>query len=165
MTVRAVPPQWVPDEPGTHVLHPGDVACVNAGETIETLLGSCVAILLTDPRRTIGAMCHVVHANGPRDDASHDCAYGEPALRDMYARLRARGINPRMCEAYVFGGGNMFPHLFGSSHPGDANARWALASLARDGIAVIFQDLGRATYRRLSWHVGGEPPTAVAIAV
>ena len=45
-----------------HVLHPGGVACGERGERFETLLGSCVAIVLTDPRRTVGAMCHIVHA-------------------------------------------------------------------------------------------------------
>lgn len=165
MTVRSVPPQWIPEVPGVHVLHPGDVACVDAGEILETLLGSCVAVLLTDPRRTVGTMCHVVHANSALDGSRGNCAYGEPALQDMYARLRARGINPHMCEAYVFGGGNMFPHLFGSSHPGDANARWALAALAREGIPVLFQDVGGATYRRLSWTVGREMPLAIAIPV
>lgn len=48
-------------------LHPGDVACVDRGERLDTLLGSCVAILLTDPQRSVGAMCHVVHAGAPRD--------------------------------------------------------------------------------------------------
>jgi chemotaxis protein CheD len=45
-----------------YTLHPGDVACGERGDRLETLLGSCVAIILTDPRRTIGAMCHIVHA-------------------------------------------------------------------------------------------------------
>ena len=53
-----------------HVLHPGDVACGERGERFETLLGSCVAIVLTDPRRTIGAMCHIVHAMPARSPSS-----------------------------------------------------------------------------------------------
>ena len=44
------------------VLAPGDVAIGTRGDRFETLLGSCVAIVLTDPRRTVGAMCHIVHA-------------------------------------------------------------------------------------------------------
>ena len=38
------------------ILNPGDVAVGQRGDRLETLLGSCVAIVLTDPRRTIGAM-------------------------------------------------------------------------------------------------------------
>jgi chemotaxis protein CheD len=150
---------------GVHVLHPGDVVCGDSGERLETLLGSCVAIILTDPRRTVAAICHVVHAGAATQAQPGNCAYGEEALAAMHARLRARGINPLMCEAYVYGGGNMFPHLFGSSHPGDANARWALAALARDGNRVLFHDLGGATYRRLAWTVGHELPAVIAMPV
>jgi chemotaxis protein CheD len=150
---------------GVQVLHPGDVMCADNGSRFETLLGSCVAIVLTDPRRTIGAMCHVVHAGAPIDGAERNWAYGDHALAAMYAQLRARGINPLMCVAYVYGGGNMFPHLFGSSHPGDANSRWALRVLARDGIRVLFHDLGSASYRRLAWTVGTDAPECVAIPI
>ena len=153
------------DDGDIHVLHPGDVLCGDSGEHFEPLLGSCVAILLTDPRRTVGAMCHVVHAYSPLGGGPSNCAYGDHALAMMYAQLRARGINPLMCEAYVFGGGNMFPHLFGSSHPGDANAAWALKCLARDGIPVLFDDLGGNVYRRLTWCVGSKMPQAIAIPV
>ncbi|MCU0686006.1 MAG: hypothetical protein MUF34_27800, partial [Polyangiaceae bacterium] len=46
-----------------HTLMPGDVACADRGERMETLLGSCIAIVLTDRRNTVGAMCHIVHCN------------------------------------------------------------------------------------------------------
>ena len=50
-----------------HTLHPGDLAFATRGERLDTLLGSCVAIVLTDPRRTVGVMCHIVHArSAPR---------------------------------------------------------------------------------------------------
>ena len=65
------------------VLHPGDVACVLRGNRLETLLGSCVAILLTDPRRTLGAMCHVVHAHSRAGSLGDDTGYGDAALGAM----------------------------------------------------------------------------------
>ena len=37
-------------------LMPGDVALGTAGDQLKTLLGSCVSVILTDPRRTVGAM-------------------------------------------------------------------------------------------------------------
>jgi chemotaxis protein CheD len=148
-----------------HTLHPGDVACGARGERFETLLGSCVAIILTDPRRTIGAMCHIVHASRPADEAAQTGAYAHVALASMYAHLQARGIAPRLCEAYVYGGGNMFPNLVRDGHVGDANARWALGALAEDGIRVVQHDLGGNTYRRLAWTVGPDTPQVIAVAV
>jgi chemotaxis protein CheD len=149
----------------SYTLHPGDVACAVQGERLETLLGSCVAIVLTDPRRTVGTMCHIVHARRAATRAQETAAYAHVALESMYALLRARGITPRLCEAFVYGGGNMFPGLVRDGHVGDANARWALDALAEDGIRVLLDDLGGTAYRRLTWTVGADLPQVTAVPV
>ena len=148
-----------------HTLHPGDVVCGNQGERMDTLLGSCVAVILTDPRRTVGAMCHIVHAGHAADGAVETSAYGHAALDAMDALLRARGIQPGLCEAYVIGGGNMFPGLFTQSHVGETNARWALDALAQRGVRVVYQDVGGNQYRRLRWAVGGDAPHVTSVPV
>jgi chemotaxis protein CheD len=154
-----------PSRPMVHVLHPGDVACGERDDQLVTLLGSCVAIILTDPRRTVGAMCHVVHARPALRDARESSAYGDVALTALHGLLQQRGINPRLCEAYVFGGGNMFPDLYQQTHVGEQNARWALDALARDGVRVIRSDLGGNIYRRLNWTVGMDEPVVTAVKV
>ena len=150
-----------------HTLHPGDVACVDRGERLETLLGSCVAIVLTDPRRTVGAMCHVVHAGPPLRGTPESTAHGDAALGSMFALLRARGIEPRLCQAWVYGGGNMFPGLVGpqstQGNVGATNAAWAEAALAHYGIRVLGGDLGGNVYRRLRWTVGADAPELEAM--
>lgn len=149
-----------------HTLHPGDVALGTRGDRLETLLGSCVAIILTDPRRTLGAMCHIVHPSGGAGDASANTAYAANALNAMYKGLAAHGINPRMCEAYVYGGGNMFPSVVMSGrHVGQANADWALSALAQDGITVVQHDVGGSSYRRLAWTVGTCLPEVTSVNV
>ena len=147
------------------VLQPGDVALAERGERLETLLGSCVAIVLTDPRRTLGAMCHIVYSKPATSGAIASAAYADVALERMYTLLRSRGIEPRLCEAYVYGGGNMFPALFAQGHVGEDNAQWALEALAHDGVPVLFHDLGGNTYRRLSWVVGPDMPQVAAVAI
>lgn len=148
-----------------YLLHPGDVACGVRGDTLETLLGSCVAVILTDPRRTVGAMCHIVHTGTAPRDTPADSAFGDAALELMYSMLRARGIEPRLCEAYVYGGGNMFPNLFQERHVGQSNANWTLEALEQDGIRVLHEDLGGSRYRKLSWVVGNGVPQVTAVAV
>lgn len=151
---------------GPRVLHPGDVVCADAGERLETLLGSCVAVVLTDPRRTVGAMCHIVHAHprGPRGQV--DAHHAGPALDAMYAALRARAIEPRLCEAYVYGGGNMFPGLArAATHVGERNVRAVLGRLEVDGVAIAWIDVGGAAYRRLRWTVGPRDPAVEAVPV
>lgn len=152
-------------ESPAQVLHPGDVVYAACGERLQTLLGSCVAIILTDPRRTMATMCHVVHAGEPSPHNAQDSAYGEVALRAMARLLLSRGITPGLCEAYVMGGGNMFPRQFNLAHVGLQNAHWALAALARDGLRVVLADLGGAAYRRVGWSVGPSEPEVTSVPV
>lgn len=146
-------------------LHPGDVACADEGDRFETLLGSCVAVILTDPRRTVAVMCHVVHCGGAVSAAPRTAAHAEVAFAAMFSLLQARCIDPLLCEAYVYGGGNMFPDLMATMDVGDCNARWALDALARAGIRVLLCDVGCNTYRRLSWIVGPDAPRVTAVQV
>ena len=139
-------------------LLPGDVALGTEGDELKTLLGSCVSVILTDPRRTIGAMCHIVHVGKPNAANIHNTAYGVPAMADMFARLQKSGINPAMCQAYVYGGGNMFPDLFEGTHVGANNARWVLDFLQSRRIEVLDYSLGGNGYRKLSWTVGKQEP-------
>jgi len=151
--------------PQVHTLHPGNVVCADAGETLETLLGSCIAVILTDPRRTLGVMSHIVHASPDSSPARDGTAHADSALRRMYALLMARGVVPRLCEAYVYGGGNMFPDLFPRRHIGASNSRTVLEALAAEGVKVLAQDIGGPTYRRLRWTVGPGLPQVTAVEV
>jgi len=148
-----------------HVLHPGDVVCAHGGERPETFPGPCGAIILTDPHRTVGAMCHIVHSTSAGASARESTAHADNALAKMYAMLRAEGFVPELCKAYVYGGGNMFPALFKRCHVGESNARWALQALQKDGIGMLGQDLGGNTYRRIGWTVGQAVPQVAAVSV
>lgn len=146
-----------------HVLHPGDLVCGGRGETFETLLGSCVAVVLTDPHRTAGAMCHIVHAAAAPAGRRRDTAYAEPALATMFTLMRGRGLQPRLCEAYVYGGGNMFPNLVPQQPIGERNVARVQHMLREAGVRVLRDDVGGAAYRRLSWTVGPHAPTVTAV--
>lgn len=150
---------------GSTVLHPGGVACALRGQRLETLLGSCVAILLTDPRRTLGVMCHVVHARCPPAGHQGDTVYGDAAIDAMALLLCRRGLTLRLCNAVVLGGGNMFPALHGHGNVGERNVTWALDALARHGVPVVEQDVGGNLYRRVRWTVGDAAPDVARVSV
>ena len=143
---------------GIYDLMPGDVAFGLAGEQFKTLLGSCVAVILTDPRRTVATMCHIVHVGHPNAANEGNTAYGIPALDEMFKRLHQVGVQPRYCQAYVFGGGNMFPKLFNANHVGSNNIAWVLHQLEHHAITVVDQCLGGTGYRKVSWTVGPTEP-------
>ncbi|GAB4406129.1 MAG: hypothetical protein OHK0048_26110 [Rhodoferax sp.] len=139
-------------------LMPGDVALGRRGDVLRTLLGTCVSVILTDARRTLGVMCHIVHVGQPNAANRDNTAYGSVAMAEMTRRLHGAGFLPRSCVAYVYGGGNMFPKLYTHHHVGTHNAEWVLNYLVHHRIAVLRQDLGGVGYRKLSWTVGpGEP--------
>jgi chemotaxis protein CheD len=139
-------------------LMPGDVVLGLAGDPMKTLLGSCVSVILTDPRRTVGAMCHIVHVGKPNATNTKNTAYGEVAMQEMFDRLMGIGIPPTRCQAYVYGGGNMFPQMFSTTHVGAKNAEWVLDFLHDHGIAVVGDSLGGNGYRKVAWTVGREQP-------
>jgi chemotaxis protein CheD len=147
------------------VLHPGDVACAERGDRLETLLGSCVAVVLTDRHRTVAAMCHVVHCRSSTRDGATATSSADGAVDRMYALLFARGLNARLCEAFVYGGGNMFPGLYREAHVGDSNACCVLERLTLDGVRVSIRDLGGSAYRRVCWTIGTGLPEVIAVDV
>ncbi len=152
----------------SRTLHPGDVACVNSGARLATLLGSCVSIVLADPARSVGAMCHFVHASRSAGGASatRPTVRAPDALAAMSAALRARGVEPLRCDAWVYGGGNMFPGLApDEAHVGEANARWALRELDRLGIRILDADVGGRVYRKVQWAVGAGDPVVQSVSV
>ncbi len=151
-----------PSEGVVHQLHPGDIAVAGRGERLETLLGSCVGILLTDPRRTVGGLCHVVHPGRAGAGAEPPTAWGDDALQALFVALRRRGIEPRLCGAWVFGGGHLFPGASGprldEGHVGAVNTKWAMQALLDHGIELLGGEIGGHAWRRLAWTVGPELP-------
>ncbi|MBL8363360.1 MAG: chemotaxis protein CheD [Rubrivivax sp.] len=142
------------------VLHPGDVRVGTRGERLTTLLGSCVAILLSDPRGTVGAMCHVVHPGRTVPPARHDTTRLHDAMAAMDAALTKLGMRASLCRAWVTGGGNHFPRRCPDGSDGDigaANVRAALALLGEMGIPVDGQSLRGACYRKVDWTIGQVP--------
>ena len=139
-------------------LMPGDVGFGQQGDAFFTLLGSCVSVILTDPRRTVAALSHVVHAGSPRTAQSTTTAYGDVAMAELFNSLQRAGLNPRQCEAMLFGGGNMFPQQGWRYTVGDRNIDWARGFLSAQGIPVVRESVGGVGYRRLSWVVGPHWP-------
>jgi chemotaxis protein CheD len=160
---RTAPPLVTPPNQRAIELMPGHVALGLVGDQLKTLLGSCVSVILTDPRRTVGAMCHIVHVGSPNAANVRNTAYGEVAMRDMFDRLLGVAIPPKMCHAYVYGGGNMFPQLAQKNHVGAKNAEWVLDYLYDCGIKVVEHDVGGSTYRKVAWTVGRGVPVVEAV--
>ena len=144
--------------PTAHFLHPGDVTVGFATDSFETLLGSCVSILLVSPCFNVAAMCHFVYASRPSKARSKDASYGVVAMSKMEHLLRMAGFNAKLCNAYVFGGGNMFPGNTNLVDVGSTNVAWAFNYLNSHHIPVFGAQTGENCYRKFAWTVGSQDP-------
>ena len=149
---------FFPNEPTVHFLHPGDVAVGFTGDRFETLLGSCVSVLLVSPCFQVASMCHFVHSSRPTKAKSKDASYADVAMVKMDHLLRKYGFNARLCRAYVFGGGNMFPANGNIVDIGAMNVAWAFNYLNHKKIPVLGSETGENYYRKLAWEVGPSNP-------
>lgn len=143
-----------------YYLHPGDVVLGWRGARLTTLLGSCVAVILTDAARTAGAMCHIVHSgvHGSPSPGVALTSMADPAIDAMYGLLRGVGLTPTLCEAFLFGGGNLLPAAAGRACVGCSNVQVARRRLAADGIPIVGEDVGGAVCRKVRWVVGPQAP-------
>ena len=138
-------------------LLPGEYFAGGSQYRIRTLLGSCVSITLWHPQARVGAMSHYLLAQhggkAGQGQRQLSARYGEDALCLMQAELHRMGVPPRECEAKVFGGGDMFPHLGKKNSVGRKNGNAAHALLVEQGIAVVSQSLYGSGHRQIIFNV------------
>lgn len=127
----------------------GDVHSSREPTKVRTLLGSCVAVCLHDPVVRVGGMNHfMLPEAAPGSLAS--TAYGVNAMELLINQLLALGAQRSRLVARVFGAANVLKN--GQVRVPEANARFALEFLARDGIAVLEKRLGGDQPLRITFH-------------
>src|SRR6266851_2909730 len=84
----------------------GDAVIVTLG------LGSCVAIMLHDPRACAGAMAHILlPSRSLARDTTNLAKFPDTAVPLLVQRLLALGAEPRRLVAKLAGGASMFAQL------------------------------------------------------
>nr|WP_255631695.1 chemotaxis protein CheD [Rhodoferax sp. U2-2l] len=138
-------------------LQPGELFVGDSAFQIRTILGSCVSITLWHPRLHIGGMSHFLLPTRTVPVAGHvlDGRYGDEALQWMMKDLQASGVNPKQCQAKIFGGGNMFPGQARASGiaVGRRNGEAARQLLQNEGIEVVSESLFGLGHRQIIFNV------------
>jgi len=133
-------------------LLPGEYFVGGAGHRIRTLLGSCVSIILWHPERKIGTMSHFLLSSRNQDkSAGLNSRYGAESLELMLSELRAMGVDPKECQAKLFGGGQMFPGP--SQGIGRQNGEEARRLLQAHGIRVVSESLYGVGHRNIIFDI------------
>ena len=132
-------------------LRPGELFVCCEPSLVTTVLGSCVAVTMFNPRLRVGAICHALLAD-PRKSAAQTQENPEPfkyvslAIPAMLEMFRSLGIHLEETEVKLFGGANVL-----------MNSR---ESLPEQGIGAVnvhrAQTLLQESHLRVSrTHVGG----------
>lgn len=121
-------------------------------EVLVTILGSCVAACVRDPKSGLGGMNHFMLPHngaitwGQAGDASR---YGNHAMERLIGTLIRRGADRRTLEIKVFGGANVTK---GSVHLiGDQNCEFIRRYLRDEGLVCEVYDLGGDRARRVQY--------------
>jgi chemotaxis protein CheD len=84
-----------------------------------------------------------------------DGRYADEALELMLLDLAREKINPRQCQAKLFGGGNMFPRQVRASNVnvGQKNGEAARLLVVARGISIVSESLFGVGHRQIVFDV------------
>jgi chemotaxis protein CheD len=114
-------------------------------------LGSCVALVLHDTKRSIGACAHIMlPESGGKSDRPGK--YADTAIPLLIEELIALGGVKRSFVAKMVGGASMFSNFQGKLNIGERNIEAVQARLGECGITIAAQDTGGTVGRTLQYN-------------
>lgn len=131
-----------------HNINPGGWA-VEFERPITTLLGSCVAVCLYDPKLRLAGMNHFLlpsRAKTSGDDIDVILA-GDYSMEVLLNTMLNKGAAKQRLIAKAFGGGTIVTSI--QMAIGQRNAEFAKEWLDREGILLSAQDFGGAWSRKV----------------
>jgi len=121
-------------------LMPAEYYVTHYNELITTVLGSCVAVCICDPKNNIGGMNHfLLPENEDKSCVSDSTRYGSHAMEQLVNDIMRNGGKRENFIVKVFGGADM-PGI--NSGVGARNARFITSYLRQDGFKWSAEDLG-----------------------
>jgi len=121
---------------------PGEYYVTGRNMLLVTVLGSCVAACIRDPKTGLGGMNHFMlpESSDRGDLVSSSMRYGGYAMEVLINQLVKMGANRNRLEAKVFGGGAVL-RGFTTVNVGERNSEFVLDYLHTEHIKVVSQDL------------------------
>lgn len=120
----------------------------DANMEFNTVLGSCIATCLYDPKARVGGMNHFLLAEPPKNASNTDVDehFGVYLMELLINQMMALGASKRRMKARIYGGANMHA---GWRPIGTVNAQFARDFLMREGIELTYADTGDSCARRV----------------
>ncbi|WP_418591822.1 chemotaxis protein CheD [Ponticoccus sp. (in: a-proteobacteria)] len=119
---------------------------------LSTVLGSCIAVCMYDPRTGIGGMNHFLLPSRAGAEGEN-VRYGAYAMELLINGLLKKGAERSALQAKMFGGASMMGNL---RDIGGSNAAFARQFLRDEGIPCTAESTGGRSARRVKfWPVSG----------
>jgi chemotaxis receptor (MCP) glutamine deamidase CheD len=117
---------------------------------IKTLLGSCVAVCLWDPRALAGGMNHfLLPDTGPSASPDEATRFGVHAMDRLVGEMLKLGAAPSRFVVKVFGGASVLAIPGAAAAVPHANLAFVRAYLAREGLRVAATSVGGTLPRQI----------------
>lgn len=117
---------------------PGEYFVANQDIVIMTVLGSCIAACIWDPKVAVGGMNHFMLPEG--DSADTSGRYGSYAMELLINEMIKLGARRESMQAKVFGGGQVMAG-FTTMNVGERNTRFVLDYLHTERITIVSKDV------------------------
>ncbi len=141
---------------------PGGYCVTQGSHLISTVLGSCVATCIRDPKAQVAGMNHFMLPEAPDDGHEEwrgltgmEARYGNFAMECLINELMARGAAKERMQVKVFGGGDVLgAERSGASlarSVGNRNIAFVREYLKSEGLVVMSQDLGGRVSRSVRY--------------
>jgi chemotaxis protein CheD len=121
--------------------------------TLKTTLGSCVGVILTDVKRGVHGLAHILLPRRlPCDPVIGK--YADTAIPALVDEMEKRGCRRKDLKAYVVGGACMFEvfNANGHSNIGDKNVAAVKMVLESSSIPVVFEETGGSSGRAIAFN-------------
>lgn len=122
---------------------------VESERSIATLLGSCVAVCLYDPKLRLAGMNHFLlpSRTARQNDDTDVILNGDYSMEVLVNSMMSKGARKERLVAKAFGGGTIVTSI--QMAIGERNAEFAKEWLDREGIPLIAADFGGAWSRKV----------------
>ena len=133
---------------GFHFLYPSNVFVSGEPHSIQTILGSCVAVCLYDTKLKIGGMNHFMMPfwNG---EGLASPKYGNISIEVLLENMLEAGAHQKDCVAKVFGGAHQFNVNNSSLMVGDRNIDVSETMLKKYKIPIVAHSMGGTQGRKI----------------
>ena len=141
------------DKQNPYFLYPSTIYVNPDSQWVVTVLGSCVAVCLFDPKNNIGGITHYMmpYWNG---EGLESPKYGNVAIVQLFQKMLEFGVKKEDIVCKIFGGAEVLREQLSVFNVGQRNIELAYKMVAELGISVVSSSTGGKQGRKIYFNTG-----------